>query len=99
MGRAAGVGRLACPQRDSDHEPRRTHPGPGRARDRRAISRQDLYLRQADDRQSHLGLPSGEATMIIVYVDTASTAGGDGTTPATAGANRAFASLREALDS
>lgn len=37
--------------------------------------------------------------MITRYVNTDSTAGGDGTTNATAGANRAFATLREALNS
>lgn len=37
--------------------------------------------------------------MITRYVNTASTAGGDGTTNATSGSTRAFASLREALDS
>jgi hypothetical protein len=36
--------------------------------------------------------------MITRYVNTASTAGGDGTTNLTAGATRAFATLREALD-
>ena len=35
--------------------------------------------------------------MITRYVNTASTAGGDGTTNATAGANRAYASLQEAI--
>lgn len=37
--------------------------------------------------------------MITRYVNTASTAGGDGTTNGTAGSTRAFASLAEALDS
>lgn len=37
--------------------------------------------------------------MITRYVDTGSTAGGDGTTNSLAGANRAFVSLRAALDS
>lgn len=36
--------------------------------------------------------------MITRYVNTASSAGGDGTTNATAGATRAYATLREALD-
>lgn len=37
--------------------------------------------------------------MIQRYVDTASAAGGDGTTTATSGANRAFSTVREAIDS
>lgn len=37
--------------------------------------------------------------MIDVYVDTASTSGGDGTTAATTGANRAFATLLDAINS
>jgi hypothetical protein len=37
--------------------------------------------------------------MITLYVNTASTAGGDGTTNNTTGATRAFASLHEAMDS
>lgn len=37
--------------------------------------------------------------MITLYVNTASTAGGDGTTNATSGASRAFATLRECIDS
>lgn len=37
--------------------------------------------------------------MTVFYVNTASTAGGDGSTNATVGANRAFASLREAIRS
>lgn len=37
--------------------------------------------------------------MITRYVNTASSAGGDGTTNGTAGSTRAFATLREALDS
>lgn len=39
----------------------------------------------------------GPPTVVTRYVDAASTAGGDGTTTATSGANRAFASLNEAL--
>lgn len=38
-------------------------------------------------------------TNVVRYVNTGSTAGGDGTTTATAGANRAFASLNEAVNS
>jgi hypothetical protein len=41
----------------------------------------------------------GAPTVVTRYVNTASTAGGDGTTNATAGATRAFASLNEAVDS
>lgn len=37
-------------------------------------------------------------TQVVRYVNTASSAGGDGTTNATAGANRAYASLNEAVN-
>ena len=42
---------------------------------------------------------SAAAPMMIRYVNTASTAGGDGTTNATTGANRAFKSLLDAINS
>jgi hypothetical protein len=43
------------------------------------------------------GAPTGPPTVVDYYVDTASTSGGDGTTPALSGANRAFVSLSAAL--
>lgn len=46
----------------------------------------------------YLGAAAQPVTGAVFYVDTASTAGGDGTTAATAGAHRAFASFAEALD-